>query len=487
MTPSTTPTRTPTPPPGGFAPNDLVRTTANLNMRTAPGTTSLVVDVLPNGTQAVVTSFGVVSGSFTWFQVNAPGFGSGWVAGAYLTKIGVVTPTTVASATATGTATRTATPTRTPTVGPSPTRTPTRTPTATPPPGGFVAGDLVRTTANLNMRTGAGTSNPVVAILPNGTQATVLSSGVPSGGFTWYQVNAPGYGTGWVAGEFLTKIGTASVTTPPSATSTTVSGGWPAGSTVRTDFAVNMRTGPNTSNSIVVTLAAGTTCTVLSGPTVNAYTWYELNCPGFGTGWVAGEFLSLTTSGASAASEGEDEPAPPIEAGETSPIEPAPEEAPTETPLPVEQIPTETPVPVAEPESDPPVEEPQPYPIARVQRSESTSHGGVLVDEDPQTVWSTDGVSVLPLASFALDLDEVRDIGVVRWLPGANGTSGRLLIHTSADGESWTEIDLDSAVSDGEWSEIAINTPARFVRFAFINEDEALVLGGIAEVELWRP
>jgi len=94
-------------------------------------------------------------------------------------------------------------------------------------------------------------------------------------------------------------------------------------------------------------------------------------------------------------------------------------------------------------------------------------------------------VSVLSLASFALDLNEVRDVGTVRWLPGASGISGRLLIHTSVDGENWTEIDLTAIVSEGQWSEVVINAPARFVRFAFINEDGVAIIGGIAEAEVW--
>jgi uncharacterized protein YraI len=462
-------------------------------MRIAPGTTSLVVSVLPSGAQGVVTGFGIQSGLYVWFPVNMPGYGSGWVAEDWLTKIGMVTPTTVPSATATRA------PTRTPTTGPSATatRTPTRTPTAQP--GGFAPGDLVETTANLSLRTGPGTGNPRIAILPNGTGATVLSFGGSSGGFTWYEVNAPGFGTGWVAGEYLVKVGTAD---EPTATSTTASGGWPAGSDVETDFALNMRTGPSTSNSIVVTLPAGANCTVLSGPTINDWTWYELNCPGFGTGWAAGEFLTLLVSGASAASEDIEDTGSTAEVEEIVPTEPVLEDLPTETPVPVEVIPTETPVPVEElptetavpieePVEEQPVEEipvdegPQPYQIARVQRTESTSHGSVLVDEDPLTVWSSDGAAVLQLASFAVDLNEELPIGTVRWLPGAAGVSGRMLLHISSDGVTWTEIDLEATVTDGEWSEIAIGAPARFVRFAFINEDGAAVLGGIAEVEVW--
>lgn len=52
-----------------------------------------------------------------------------------------------------------------------------------------------RTTANLNLRTGAGTDNPVITVIPNGAVVTVT-------GDPWYPVAVAGT-SGWVSGAYL--------------------------------------------------------------------------------------------------------------------------------------------------------------------------------------------------------------------------------------------------------------------------------------------
>lgn len=504
-TPSRTPTATATAPPlGGFQINDLVRTTANLNLRSAPGLGSPALGVLANGTQGVVLSNGIQSGTFVWFQVNMNGHPVGWVAGSYLTKIGVASPTSVPSATGTSgppTATHTRTPTAPATNTGVATSTPTRTPTRTPTsiPGVFAPNDLVRTTANLNMRSGAGTGFGVVAVLPNGAQATVLSGGTVSGAYTWYRVNAPGYGTGFVAGAFLLKIGVSTppiteTNTPPiPATNTppptaTTSSGWTAGTSVRTTTAVNMRTGPGTGNSIIGVVSTGTVCSVVSGPSSGSgYTWYRLTCPGTGTGWLVSLYLQQVASGAS-------------EAGSTlelTPTQPALAQIgpdPTETAaviatsseIPVVPSPTVEPIVPAQTDVDEPAG-PRPYPIVRVLRTEGSSNGQMLVDGDPSTVWVTKGDDFPQIASFALDLDSVMPVGDVRWLGAPEQLMGRLLVHLSNDGQEWTEVVLDSVTADGDWTVLTVDTEARFIRFVFLNEDQVPQLGGIAEIEVWPP
>jgi uncharacterized protein YraI len=494
-------------------------------MRTGAGTFNPVVAVLPFGTQAVVRSYGVANGGFTWFQVDAGAYGTGWVAGAYLTRIGTVTPTVP---------TATATATRTPTTGPSPTATATRTPTSVSSPtstatrtptvaaGAFVPGDIVRTTANLNMRTGSGTTFPVVAVLPNGTQATVLSSGIPSGGFTWYQINAPGYGTGWVAGAYLTRIGTATATAtqpPPTATSPP-SGGWPAGSTVRVVEPLNMRTSSSTTSTIILTLPASTICSVVSGPVSNVWTWYQVSCGVYGTGWVAGEYLVLVTSGASVeetVSSSEELPAesaPPGEPEEVAPEsgvevpagddgaaaqsieEPTVEVAPpTETLVeevaeaPVEQEVVEVveePEPEPEPEiiEEPVVPEPEPHRIDWIERTEGSYDPSVLTDELDYTHWWMESAEPIQEAWFWLDLGEPLYVSELRWLRDPEGVWGDLKIEISTDAETWIELELDWVTFDEEWRVLEVASPVRYVRFTFASEAGSTLLGGISEVEL---
>ena len=74
----------------------------------------------------------------------------------------------------------------------------------TAPAGGFQAGEKVRVTAGLYLRTGPGTGYGVITTMPTGTVCTVVSGPSPANGYTWYQLDTP-YGRGWAAGEYLTR------------------------------------------------------------------------------------------------------------------------------------------------------------------------------------------------------------------------------------------------------------------------------------------
>ncbi|MGH2534296.1 MAG: hypothetical protein ACRDJW_18660 [Thermomicrobiales bacterium] len=67
--------------------------------------------------------------------------------------------------------------------------------------------------------------------------------------------------------------------------------------TVDTD-ALNYRTEPGLSASIIMVLSSGTEAAILDGPVyADGFTWHQLGLPGYGpdgspAGWVAGEFLA---------------------------------------------------------------------------------------------------------------------------------------------------------------------------------------------------
>jgi uncharacterized protein YgiM (DUF1202 family) len=145
------------------------------------------------------------------------------VAGPTPSATATVTRTPTVTATPTPTLTPTATQTSTPTV--TATVSATTAPSVTPTliPGGFAPGQAVRTVANLNLRSSPSTSGAVLAVLPAGTRGTVLGHPVIANGFTWYEVEMPGYPQGWVAGEYLTSdeaTATPSPTSSPTATRT---------------------------------------------------------------------------------------------------------------------------------------------------------------------------------------------------------------------------------------------------------------------------
>jgi uncharacterized protein YgiM (DUF1202 family) len=438
----------------------MVETTANLNLRSGAGTGFPSIGILPNATRGAITGAPVVNGAYTWYPVQMNGFPAGWVAGSFLRSLNITA--TPAGGGASPTATRT--PTRTPTV-------PGASSTATLLPGGFAPGTEVRATANLRLRTAPSLSSGTIAIMPSGATGVVTGTPVLASGYTFYPVNMTLYGQGWAAGEFLEETGAAQEPTP-TRTLTTVPGAFPVGSTVEARLNVNVRTGPGATNGIMGVMSAGQQGTVVEGPVASGgYLWHRLSIPGIGTGWVAGAYL-IPASGASAESAAEVDAA----VQQTEP-------EPTSTPA-VESIPTNAGAPEPTPTAtiDP---GPRPWPIVRMQRTDGSTEGQVLVDEDPSTIWTSPGLPDQQVGVFVADLGEARDISTVRWLPAETGIAGQLVLSISSDGQAWTDLDLVTAVTDGVWSEIVVGGSARFVRFAFVAIDETPVLGGIAEVEIW--
>lgn len=496
-------TRTPTP-PSGLGPGVVGRVTTGLNLRTQPTTSSTVIATLPTNTLVTVTGYAVAANGYIFIPVATP-YGNGWVASQYVTAVGTATPTRTPTSTRTPSPTRTPTATRTPITPGAATNTPTRTPTRTATvSGGIAIGSTVRATTRVNMRSGAGTNFGVVDVLATNAVGTVVAGPVSATGYTWYQVSTASQGTGWVASNYL------AVVSGPVATATrtpTTPNGFPAGSTVRFTDDVNFRNGPGTGNQVIASIPNGTTCTVMSGPTsANGYQWYQLNCPGFGTGYAVDNWL--TQASAASVPDLTSTPIPTTEVESPVTTSETPNPAPSETiepatltPAPTETtVPTETPdladqslaspavdTPVEiEPTEAPPTEtEPQSLPIARVQRSDGSSPAQVLVDDDPSTVWMTDGSSVLPLAAFVLDLDSVQYVSSISWRSGADGVSGTLHISVSTDNETWTDLPVDSIAPPGEWQQLAVDANVRYVRFVFVNEDGLAVIGGIADVKIW--
>jgi peptidoglycan-N-acetylglucosamine deacetylase len=207
------PAPSPTAGAGGIAIGDTVRMDFNLNLRTSPSTTASVLAVMLVGTQGTVVGGPQASGIFTWWQIQTS-YGTGWAAGDYMTKI-------ASGGGSTSTPSPSSTPTRTPT--PAGTASPTRTPTV-PSGSGIAVGDTLRVDFNLNLRSAASTTSTVLAVMHVGTQVTVVGGPQTGGGFTWWRVTSS-YGTGWAAGDYMTKVASAVTATPsntPTMTNTPV-------------------------------------------------------------------------------------------------------------------------------------------------------------------------------------------------------------------------------------------------------------------------
>ncbi len=108
------------------------------------------------------------------------------------------TPSSTATVTATGTATRRPVRQRR-----SRQQHSNSTGTSTIVPGAFPAGTSVRTTTSVSLRSGAGTNFSRIATVSSNTNGTVTGPPIVAGGYTWYPVTFPGYGTGYMAGSYL--------------------------------------------------------------------------------------------------------------------------------------------------------------------------------------------------------------------------------------------------------------------------------------------
>lgn len=133
--------------------SDSMAATANLNMRTGPGTSYQIQKVIPKGTQVVIS--GSMNG---WYKVTYQGV-TGWASGSYLVSTQAQAP------------------------APAP-----------------AASTYIKTTANLNMRTGTGTGYAIITTIPSGTKLESL--GTSSG---WYKVSYSGR-TGWVSGGYVSVL-----------------------------------------------------------------------------------------------------------------------------------------------------------------------------------------------------------------------------------------------------------------------------------------
>ena len=109
----------------------------------------------------------------------------------------------------------------------------TSPPTPPVPPSGNLNGTVTTTGGALNVRSAPNTGAPAIGTLANGTRIAILEE--RNG---WYRINFNGR-EGWVSGSF--------VTVPLSTGTVATAGG-----------ALNMRSAPNTTSSIITTIPNGT-------------------------------------------------------------------------------------------------------------------------------------------------------------------------------------------------------------------------------------
>lgn len=153
------------------------------------------------------------------------------------------------------------------------------------------------TTANLNLRSGAGTTHSILLSIPKGQTLTPLkTSGV------WSQVTYNGK-TGWVHNDFLTPASAAPAAPKPAAPVVTPS----AATTSKTTVNLNLRASKSTSARVLMTIPKGQTVTVLK---VEG-SWSHIKY-GTQTGFVANTYLTKAAASASTPAPAPSAPAVPV-------------------------------------------------------------------------------------------------------------------------------------------------------------------------------
>jgi len=149
-------------------------------------------------------------------------------------------------------------------------------------------------TSWVNLRAGAGTDHPVLAVVPPG--ATVTATGGSDG--RWLAVEYNGT-AGYISGAYLTP--TAAPTSPTNTTATDATG-----SAVTTSD-VNVRSGPGTSHGVVAVALRGTTVAT-TGTTSGS--WTQVLWSGTAR-WISSAYLTPTpTPDAAPSAPGSPAPAP---------------------------------------------------------------------------------------------------------------------------------------------------------------------------------
>ena len=236
------------------------RTTAYVNLRRGAGTNYSSILVVPQG--ATITVLAKTTSS--WYQVQ---YGSyvGYMYAQYIQITGTI-----------GTATATPKPTATPTAKPSTTPTATPKPTATPNPAAAQTG---KTTAYVNLRSGAGTGYSIYLTVPQGATITVLDTSNPN----WYKVKYSSY-TGYMSSQYIQIQKAATPTPAPTPTPKPIG-------TAKTTAALNIRKGPGTSYASLGVLPSGTTVTVIEKCSNG---WYRVKTAANVYGYCSGDYLKVT-------------------------------------------------------------------------------------------------------------------------------------------------------------------------------------------------
>ena len=265
-TSSATPTPTPTQAPS----NDgtvQAKLTADVNLRRGAGTNYGVIKVIGTGTTVTVTD----ASNSQWYKVKLSDGTEGYLFSEYLK----VTSGNIDSA------------------------KPSAKPTPTPAPSNGTV--QAKTTSDLNVRKGPGTSYGIIKVIDMNVTVTVTEATNSS----WYKVKLSDGTEGYLAAQYLkiTSGDINSVKPGNSGDDNTNNGNnsnTPATDEyVRVTVGLNLRSEPNTSCKVLTVLSTGTVLNVLDRKTSG---WVHVRTTGGAEGYVSAEYVTAYDPSSSSAS-----------------------------------------------------------------------------------------------------------------------------------------------------------------------------------------
>lgn len=147
--------------------------------------------------------------------------------------------------------------------------------------GPVPVGSQLRTTANLNFRTGPSTGYKVIRVLAKGSVVETVQQSDPSN--RYYKIKHNGT-VGWAHGGYMSVVST------PSGGEAGVSGPVATGTVLETVTNLNFRSGPSTSYKVLDVLVGGTQVKTVESNPQNSY--YKIEHKGM-VGWSHGGYMRV--------------------------------------------------------------------------------------------------------------------------------------------------------------------------------------------------
>ena len=263
-TSSATPTPTQAPSNDGTVQAKL---TADVNLRRGAGTNYGVIKVIGTGTTVTVTD----ASNSQWYKVKLSDGTEGYLFSEYLK----VTSGNIDSA------------------------KPSATPTPTPAPSNGTV--QAKTTSDLNVRKGPGTSYGIIKVIDMNVTVTVTEATNSS----WYKVKLSDGTEGYLAAQYL-KITSGDINSvkPGNSGDDNTNNGNNSNAPatdeyVRVTVGLNLRSEPNTSCKVLTVLSTGTVLNVLDRKTSG---WMHVRTTGGAEGYVSAEYVTAYDPSSSSAS-----------------------------------------------------------------------------------------------------------------------------------------------------------------------------------------